>query len=115
MTPLVCFVVDALRHVGWSRGVGKQVVSDTSGAATNRMTASTPGPSTLYVSVTKFSAVWAYTPYFPSATASCIILNSVIECCNRGCVAHLVACSCLSRTWLEQAALTGAATPGRLT
>jgi len=42
--------------------VANLVFSDTAGSATNRTTASTPGHSTLSVSVTEFSAVWAYTP-----------------------------------------------------
>jgi len=42
--------------------VAKQVFSDTAGSATRRTIASTPEHSTFYVSVTEFSAVWAYTP-----------------------------------------------------
>ncbi len=42
--------------------VVKQVFSDTAGSATRRTIASTPGHATFYVSVTEFSAVWAYTP-----------------------------------------------------
>jgi len=43
--------------------VAKQVFSDTAGSATRRTISSTPEHSTFYVSVTEFSAVWAYTPY----------------------------------------------------
>jgi len=42
--------------------VAKQVFPDTAGSATRRTIASTLGHSTFYVSVTEFSAVWAYTP-----------------------------------------------------
>jgi len=53
--------------------VAKQVFPDTAGSATRRTISSTPAHSTFYVSVTEFSAVWAYTPI----QAAALHLNAV--------------------------------------
>ncbi len=53
--------------------VAKQVFSDTTRSATRRTIASTPRHATLSVSVTEFSAVWAYTPYFRTLTLEGLI------------------------------------------
>ncbi len=70
--------------VGWSRGVGKQVFSDTAGSATRRTIASTPEHATFYVSVTEFSAVWAYTPDMGGLgiiqASSCYLLVTRLSC-----------------------------------